>query len=256
MKISCCSIAYRNHPQMDIVRVAEQIGPLGYDAFEVWGNHLQQSGTAVVKALLDKYRWTVPMISPYFNFTATREAWEDSLRVAQEFIEYAVALNCPLVRVFTGHVPSAQATEAQWRACAEGLQLICDWGAAKGLRFALETHSGQLIDTWPSVLRLIELTGRDNLKVNYQPGTFGPGNELEAIEHLFPYIVHVHYNNSAPLRLRTRQSYAETGAPNWVVITEALAERGYDGFISVEHLEEPIERWAAIELAYLRGLLG
>ena len=256
MKVSFCSIAYRHHDDLRLEQVAEAISSHGYDALEVWGNHLQAEGLAAVKALLARYGWPVPMISPYFDFTGTRAAWEQSINVAREFVDYAAALNCPLVRAFTGHVPSAEATPAQWHACAEGLRAVCDLAKPAGIRIALETHPGQLLDTWPAVLRLLEATQRDNLGVNYQPGTFPPDADMEAIAHLGPHILHVHYNNPSPLTRRTTRGYEAAGFPNWVRIIEALAQRGYPGYLSVEELPEPIERWAAIELAYLRGLLS
>ncbi len=255
ISISFCSIAYRYHPEMGLQQVAEAVAPHGFDALEVWGNHLRSDGPAAVKVLLARYGWPTPMISPYFDFTGTREAWEQSMAIAREFVDYAVALGCPLVRAFTGHVPSAQATPAQWSACVEGLRAVCDLAAPAGIRIALETHPGQLIDTWPSVLRLLEDTQRDALGVNYQPGTFPPSEDREAIAHLGPRIWHVHYNNEAPLARRTRRGYDDVGLPNWVAIVEALARQGYEGYLSVEELPEPIERRAEVELAYLRGLL-
>jgi sugar phosphate isomerase/epimerase len=256
VEIAFCSIAYRHHPQMGLEQVAAMVAGHGFDALEVWGNHLQSTGVAATRAILARHGWPVPMISPYFDFTGTREAWEGSLAIAQEFVAYAQALGCPLVRAFTGHVPSAQASAAQWSACVEGLRAVCDLAQPAGLRVALETHQGQLLDSWRSVLRLLQETQRDNLVVNYQPGTFPPGEDREAIAQLGPHIAHVHYNNEAPLARRTRSGYDAAGLPNWVDIVAALARQDYDGMFSVEELPEPVERSAAIELAYLRGLLS
>lgn len=256
MKISVCTIAYRDQPDRPFEQLVAELRDWGFDGLEVWGNHLDGAGLEAVQAALAGTGWPVPMISPYFDFTHDRAAWERSLETAHRFVAYAVALGRPLVRVFTGRVASAAATPSQWRAGVEGIRAACDLGQPHGVRFALETHENQLIDAWPAVLRLLEDVGRDNLLVNYQPGVFALHEELEAVRRLAPYLAHVHYINPVPLGQRNRAGYAAAARPDWGLITEALGAAGFRDFVSIEHPPAPVGVWAAVELAYLRGLLA
>ena len=113
----------------------------------------------------------------------------------------------------------------------------------------METHSRNLTDTVTGTLRLIELVGRPNLKVIFQPSTFHP-DELVALEALAPHTVHVHATNSRDGKASTLSE----GDMDYRIILGRLRERSFDGFVSVEWFGEDPAGAARREAKFLRSL--
>ena len=126
-----------------------------------------------LKGIMDAHHLEIVQICPYFDFTTSSETWEQSIRDAERYIEYAIQLGGPFIRTYTGNVGSADATAEQWDTCVNGLQRICEMGIPHGIVFPLETHqvihSGpNLTDTSPTTLKLLADVGMENLTVNIQ----------------------------------------------------------------------------------------
>ena len=121
--LSMCSIAWR---QDDVSVAIRDVGDAGYDGIELWGPHIERYLDAgqdmdALRALLGETSLTVPMVSPYFDFA---DRYDDSIVTARRFVQYAVDLRAPLVRLFTGGGPSDQGVDntegqgAPWRTLA------------------------------------------------------------------------------------------------------------------------------------------
>jgi len=271
MKISLCSIGFRRtaQPLSDIIPI---VADLGFDGIEIWGEHIKDTEPCEIASTLADSGLEASMISPYFDFTGPTAVREKSVADADVFIDYAAAINAPLIRVFTGVVGSLEADRGQFDACAASLREVCDKAAASGVGMALETHPKTLVDTVPGSLTLLEAVDRPNLKLNLDiyhlwEVHFDP---VAVLEWLFEHIGHVHAKNAKiqpnshyPL-LHDQQAsqdiigvtpMAEGNMP-YTGFLKSLKRKGFNGYVSVEWFGPDVEKTAAGELAYLRDIFN
>jgi sugar phosphate isomerase/epimerase len=108
-------------------------------------------------------------------------------------LETAAVLGAPLIRIWAGEIPSAQADEACYQSAAAELRAVCAQAGERGIRIGLEYHRGTLTDTCESAEKLLRLAGCENLSTYWQPNP-----DLSAAEHrreialLLPKISSVH----------------------------------------------------------------
>jgi sugar phosphate isomerase/epimerase len=188
-----------------------------------------------LKALAEGHGLSIPMISPYFDFTAGQRRWQESLAVGQRCIQYAIALDAPLIRCMGGRIPSAEMTEADWDSCLSGLKALTQLPGAEHVIFALECHPNRPGDTIESILREVNEVGADNLKILLQPSSFiGQANTREILHALYARSVHIHAG------LRNQDV-------DWPWLLGEMVRRGYQGYLSIEGAKDP--RLAYIEKA-------
>jgi len=272
MKISFCSIAFRKSSKT-ILEIIPIIADLGYDAIEIWGNHFGNIPLADIKDVLKENNLQVAMVSPYMDFTGSMENWRQSLATAEEFLNKAVALGSPNVRVFTGVVGSADASDKQWRSTVEGLKYISSKAAGTGVNFALETHPKTLVDTVDSTLRLIDEVAADNLRVNLDIYHMWEAHKdvVWVLEQLSPFISHIHAKNAKlppaldghhPLlhdKHGSQEIYGVTTLADGNMLYQdfisALNDSEYDGYLSVEWFGADEVKAAETELRYIKKML-
>jgi len=239
-KTSFCSIADKGERIEEMIPV---IARLGYDGIEIWGPHLEDyldrgHKLSHLHALLEEEGLEAPMVSPYFNFTENVEEREDSIASAERFVDYAETLDAPLVRAFVSHLGSEEAQPRHWRLAVESLKEIAGLGAKQGVGFALEIHSGQLMDTTSTSLQLVRRVAEENVGLNldiynlYERGE----DPLTALDRLYPHVVHVHAKNGkAGSGENSLGQFLAEGDMDYRPFLRELRERKFGGFVSVEY---------------------
>jgi len=258
IKPSMCSIAWRDE---GIETALAAVAQAGYVGIEIWQPHVQRhldegDTLASLRALLERHRLTVPMLSGYYDLA---QRPEESLEALSEHAEQAAALQAPLLRMFTGGGPSAEASPATWDAVIAALEQACDSVAPLGLAIALETHHGNLHDTTTSTLRLLEGVSRPNLVVNLDIyNLFAIGEDpREALARLRPHVCMVHLKNGIRQDQSRRLGIAlAEGDMPYASFLQALADSDYDGYASIEWFGPEPSQAAITELRYLQTILG
>ncbi len=257
---SCfCTIAFQNDkwgsPRL-IETPIDEIWPLlseaGYDAVELWWphvEHLSDDGLIDLGRRLAEAGLAVAMLSPYFDFTTDEDSARDSIRLGRRVLSAARLLGSRGVRVFTGKVGSADASDEQWGRAIRGIQQLAD--DARDLIWALETHPRNLMDTVPETRKLLERIDRRNVGLIFQPSTFAP-DELAAVDALGDAARHVHASN----RNEAGKCLLAEGTMDYPAILERLESLGFDGFVSVEWMGDDPAEIARREARYLRKLLA
>jgi len=252
MKVSFCTIAFRHRPMLleDMIFI---ISKLGYDAIEIWGRHLKGYETSLrkIREILEKRKIKVSMISPYFDFTNNRRSWIKSIEEAKRMITFAVELESPLIRCFTGQIGSEYVTDRQWENGVEGIKHFAELAKEEGITIAIETHPNTLADTISSTLKLIEEVNMENVKINldiYNIWEQEQKSPLEIIEALYPHTVYIHTKNADLKEGRVNQfNYVmdkdrelsavrslKEGDLDYNIILKELLRREYNGYIAVE----------------------
>lgn len=242
-----------DHP--DLVKLVDE---LGYDGIEIWAQAFDALGLEGVQQTLIGLGIEVAQVNPYFDFTSSNESYDESLKVAEQYIDYAQALNCQRIRTIASKMKSFNSSKdaepIHWERAIQGIQTVCDMASPYGISAVLEVHygDGQLFDTSENTMRILDEVDRDNCTVNLQPPLFDE-DPLESAERLGPHVTHLHAHN-------WRQkwgnfTYLEDGDVDFEQFLRILYDHGFDGYISIEHTRRDPEGIARHEITYLRSLI-
>jgi sugar phosphate isomerase/epimerase len=261
MHTSFCTIGFQKNKwgkdkrlETPLAAILQVLAEAGYDGVEIWADHWMLATPPEQEAILAQLAdltLRVAMISSYYDFTTSDESAGQSMTNARRILDAARRLGSRGIRLFTGKTASRDATPAQWSRCARCLQQLCDESAADGILWCLETHSWNLMDTIEGSLRILREVGRPNIKLIFQPSTFG-GDYMAALDALAMHAAHVHATNH---KGKERALLAD-GEIDYRAVIGGLRRFGFDGFISVEWFGDDPAGVARKESPYLRELIG
>jgi 3-dehydroshikimate dehydratase len=242
MKTSFCSIALRDE---QIKFVIPKVAAIGYDGIEIWGQHLEdymqtRGSIQSLKGILEEHKLAVSSISPIFNFTGTADDRHQGIVLGKRYIDFAEALDRPIIRTLTGSKGSAEAAPEDWQHAVDSLRELCEAAQPRGICMALEIHPKTLTDTIPSTVKLLNDVNYPNLRVVYDAWHVfceGKADPVASIDTLFPYIIHVHARNKT---IKKRVAFGadvrcmEEGDLDYKPVLEKLKQKNYLGHVSVE----------------------
>lgn len=254
MKLSFCTNVY---PIDRIPAACAMLKELGYDGVELWHQYIVSRPIERIREEILALGLEIVQLCPYFNLTGTKEQLAASYTLAQDYIGYAEALDCRLIRVFTGEVSAADATPEQFAQGVRGLRTICQMEPK--LTFVLEMHRGSLMESVNGTLRLLEAVDCDNLRVNLQLPLLDPTTDVyRCAEALGAYTVHLHAHNWIGRPEEYHFVCLGDGVYDFPRFLSILREHGFGGAVSIEHADhlgrDNPDEVAAKEAAYLKAL--
>ena len=116
----------------------------------------------------------------------------------ERWLDSAVALGAPVIRIWAGDTRSAEADAEMREVVVQDTRRICSLAAAAGIDVAYEFHGGTLSDSVEAARSLLTQIDVPNLRTLWQPlGTVMPETqaaEVRAAEvrDLLPWLSHVH----------------------------------------------------------------
>jgi len=172
---------------------------------------------------------TVGFIPP-----ATREARE---KRTYEVVDMTAAIGVPIFACHIGFVPEDH-TDPVYAPVRDLVRRICDYCAAKGIVFALET--GQ--EPAETLLHFLEDVDRPNLKLNFDPANlilYGTSEPISALKLVGKHVVSVHCKDGNwPDKTKTGTLGTEMplgeGAVGMGNFVDTLKEIGYTGALTIE----------------------
>lgn len=225
----------------EVDEAVARLAGLGYDGIEFWQQIIETMPVPRLKSALTANGIACSQVCPYFDFVSGKEKWDATIEMGKRYIDIALELGSTLIRVFTGPRSGSGAgsiaTEVQWNAAIEGLQVLCDLALPHNIRFALECHEGMLMEDSPTALRLLNGVGRSNLGANPQVPLKDEG-PMYSLEQLAPFTIHMHSHNWIEYASEphgTRMTCLEDGVLDYYAIAELLMRNGFDGYLSIEH---------------------
>lgn len=212
------SITFRQLTPEEIIDLVRQAG---LNAIE-WGGdvHCPHGDEARARTVGEATRTAGLTVAAYGSYYRLGHSEQDGLLFAT-VLRSARALGAPVIRVWAGTRPSAEADPSYRDWVARDAARICQMAAADGLRVALEFHAHTLTDTTTSALRLLETVAHPSLTSLWQPGNgWKPADRLASLRALGPRLEHLHVfhwddqNQRLPLAQGTPHwpSYLKTAA--------------------------------------------
>ena len=162
----------------DILTHIRVAGEVGYGGIELRGMGPLLNGSAEeefihkIEQELNSFNLTPVTFSTWLGCMALRESdkeREAELDRSTAFFSLAQRLNIPHVRVNPSRLPSFEAEQAHWKSDSLWLGKVADRAKEYGVSIYMEMHHGTLADTAQNSLRLIEMIGRDNVGLVFDP---------------------------------------------------------------------------------------
>jgi len=218
------SVTFRQLAPREIVRLAAAAGLQGIE----WGGDIHvpygDLGAArEARALTEDVGLRVVAYGSYFRFRP-----EDSF---EPVLETALALGAPLIRVWAGNRPSADADAPYRAAIAAESRRIAGLAASAGVSVAFEFHDGTLTDTLPSALELLQAA--EGMQTLWQPPHDMLLEErLSTLRAVLPWLTNVHAFSWRG-QPRRRLPLAGAGAL-WQAALETIAQTGREHAVLLE----------------------
>ena len=164
------SVTYRKLSPADIIA---RTARAGLDCIE-WGSdiHVPQTDLDNARRVGDMTREVGLTVSSYGSYYR--------LGAGQDFAPYleaALALGAPVIRIWAGARGSDQTDDATRAAWAFEAKAACRMAAEQGITIAFEYHHGTLTDTADSAAALMQAIDEPNCRLYWQP-EFAKSREL------------------------------------------------------------------------------
>ena len=251
IKYSVISLIYGQedayiHPEV----IFERAKRYGYDGVEI----IPPAGKNGVGIGLDEYEKSISELSNKYNLPicCVNEAWgslwdprnpqkditrperaTQTIKWTKEMIDFAEAVNCPLVTVTItpyGWVENpVQATETTVKSIIE----IAEYASAKGITIVLESinhlESGRFANTVRNHKRFIQMVELPNVAIQMDifHANFEELSISDAIREAGPLLKHFHFRDSNSLA----PGY---GTVDWKAVLRALKDINYKGYCTLE----------------------
>jgi sugar phosphate isomerase/epimerase len=155
------------------------------------------------------------------------------VRHTKEWIEVAVKLGAPVVRVFAGKVPEGY--EEKWSEVAEwmvdSLKQCAEHGQKHGVLVGVQNH-GDMLKTAEETIKVVKMVGSDWFGVIVDTGYFMTKDPYVDIAKVMPYAVNFQVKES-PFG---KESTVRTDLKRLIKI---VREAGYRGYLPIETLSVP-----------------
>jgi len=227
------------------------------------GVHSGPTAAHQAASVVRKSGLTVSMVTGDFDIVYNNAAGPNCLRRIKPYLDLALALNAPLIRV-------ALKTEED----VPWAQRAADEAAEHSLKLVHQCHTQSLFETVDGIERTLNRIGRPNFGLIYEPANLelcGEGYRHETIQRLAPWIFNVYLQNQmlkpdGKLALTTwcrgpvpfdLISIHQSGGIDFASIFDGLARVGYRGPVTVHQAQiqsEPVSESIRRTADYLTAL--
>lgn len=243
MKLAFSTLGCPEYDLEQVIEAAREYGYQGIGIRTVRGEsylpnlkEFQPKGIEETHRKLNRAGLEVVCVSSGIRFESLdAQEREKQLRDAEKYVDIAVHLEAPFIRVFGGPLPKEQDHEETMRHIVNGLYKTAEIGSKKGIKVLLETHDS--FSTGKACRELLSQIGHQNLAVLWDilhPYRCGEKPE-ETLILIGDLIRHVHIKDSS--NYSPESFNIKLCGEGTLPIRECVAllrKRGYDGYLSFE----------------------
>lgn len=214
--VGLTSVTFRQLSVDQIIALARETGCTGIE----WGSdvhikpkQLDQAGQAAEACRLNQLA-----IFSYGSYYKLNQGLDPDTNF-QAYLETAVKLGAPLVRIWAGRTASAQAGDDFFQKAVAETQRCCDLAAKVGIDVAFEYHRKSLTDNSASAVKLLKAVNRPNCKTYWQPNPELTAEEnSRELEEIRPWLARVHVFSWLPDNTRLPLAAQEAAWKNWLTL--------------------------------------
>lgn len=184
------SATFRDKPTQDVIRLAVQNGLKAVEWSE--NAHVQPDDPEGAQHLAQATAAAGLQVAAYGSYYRLGE-YEEPAQTFQKSLISAAALGAPVMRVWAGVKPSADADEAYRVRLAQEARLIAAMAQEQGVQVAFEWHKNTLTDTNGSAMALLQAANHPNLYCLWQPTVaLTPAQRVQGVQLLGSRLVNMH----------------------------------------------------------------
>ena len=256
MKLAFSTNAYTNYSLPDAVR---RIADHGYAGVELLGDaphayfptfgvdELSAVQTALAEAGLPVANVNANTAMGYYDDAPPSPFFEPSVNnpdaslrewridYTKRAVDLAVAVDAPAVSLSSG--PSLSPPDVAYDLLLDSLHEVLDYAEPRGIGVGIEYEPDLLIECTDEALALIDDVGRDGLGINLDVGHAAVSGEdlRESIERSADHITGIHLEDiPGGVGGKHYHLIPGDGDLDFAEIFGALADVGYDGFVTLE----------------------
>jgi sugar phosphate isomerase/epimerase len=261
LKLSLAAYSYRRflagpERSMDLFAFADLAADMGLDAIEPTSYYFPPDAGLDECRRLSRHAF---LLGLDISGTAVKNdfclpagpARDASLAGVRDWVDRAVAMQAPVIRIFAGQVPRGDAEGAAVARAIDGLRESVAYAAERGVILALENHGG-ITATPAQMLRLVEAVDSPWFGVNLDTGNFTTPDPYADLERIAPYAVNV--------QVKTEIARGDTAAKepaDFGRLVDMLRRVRYSGYVVLEYEADEDPRTAIPgHVAALRRLIA
>lgn len=176
---------------------------------------------------------------------------DKEIAYVKSWIDRAVIMGAPHIRVFAGNVPKGGTLEAAKKTCIEQLEECADYAGKRGIFLGIENHHGIVAEA-DDLIDIVRAVKSPWVGINFDSGNFNTNHPYEDLAKIAPYAI------NAQIKTEIKPKGAKGKEPaDLAKIVGILRNANYQGWVTLEYeaLEDP---WTAVPviLDQLRPLLA
>lgn len=167
---------------------------------------------------------------------------DDEIAHAKHWIDNAVVLGAPHIRVMSGSAPNDATLNEVKRNCIEALEECCAYAGERGIFLGLENHPGMVAEP-DDLLSVVKAVKSPWFGVSLDTGNFQTVDPYADLARCAPYAVNVQ------LKVEMRRAGAAMNEPaDFPRIAKILRDANYQGWVALEYEAEK-DPWQAVPAA-------
>ena len=159
---------------------------------------------------------------------------EGQIAHVKRWVDHAVHLGAPVIRIFAGHQKKGQTPEQAHKLMVEAIQQCCAYAGQHKVALALENHGGPTT-TGNDLLRFVRDVQSPWFGINLDTGNFRTPDPYADMAAAAPHA----FNVQVKVELRVR---GKTVPSDYARIVKILRDANYNGYLALEYeaREDPL----------------
>jgi sugar phosphate isomerase/epimerase len=240
-KFSLAAYSYRDLLQsksqpLKIETFIDDCAKFGLDGTELTSYYLQQEGPLdyfrQVKATAFRSGLDVSGTAVGNDFChPPGERRNKEIANVKRWIEYADAMDAPVIRIFSGSAKAGQSEKDAQRLAIEAIEECCEHAGKHGVFLALENHGGLTAEA-DEMLTIVRAVKSPWFGVNLDSGNFRTSDPYGDLAKIAPYSLNVQVKVSIHPAGKSREQ------SDFKRLAKIMREAGYRGYIVLEYEEK------------------
>ena len=166
------------------------------------------------------------------------EKRDEQIRYVKQWIEHAVVLGAPHIRVFAGNAPSGMNPKEAVKLCIAGLEECAEYAGKHGIFLGIENHGGIVAEAAP-LLEIVRAVRSPWVGINLDGGNFHTDDPYADFASCAPYAVNVQ------LKAEVQRRGQKNERADLKRMVKALQDAAYQGYVALEY-ESKEDPWTAV----------